>query len=176
MLQHNVWVVSAVLKVGTVQRRRLSCLKVLGDRVNKIRMVWCLVRINGVAAWSRMWRRSKRWTHMLQRLDDWCPGLFSLWLTRDMYGVWEDFGRCCLLISDSVSFFLPRWGVFLSVKAAKGEKGRKAEREDIFSISTLFHLDFHTDALWLWNVFLDYLLDYTGHRTTGCNVNYASLC
>ena len=69
--------------------------------------------------------------------------------------------HCCwLLISDSVSLFLPNlisFGVFLFVKAAKEEKGGKAEREDIFSISTLFHLGFSHGYSVVRNLVLNYL-------------------
>ena len=35
LLLHNIHVVSAMLKVGAVERHRLSCLKVLGDNESR---------------------------------------------------------------------------------------------------------------------------------------------
>ena len=77
-----------VLNVGAVESRRLGCLKVLGDNASR-KWGWSrfLMQIVGVAVWSgcrRSWRRSKMWTHMLLRLDDWCPGLCNPWLTESM--------------------------------------------------------------------------------------------
>ena len=63
-------------------------------------------------------------------------------------GIWRfrRFGRCWLLISDSVSFFLLHLNSLASIKAANEEK-EEAERGDIFLISTLFCLGFRTATL-----------------------------
>ena len=51
LLLHNVSVVSAVLKVGVVERRRLGCLKVLGDSESR-RSGWsCCFRAGYMYSW-----------------------------------------------------------------------------------------------------------------------------
>ena len=60
-LLYNVCAVSAMLKVGSVKRRRHSCLKVLGDNDSpRSGWFWCSVQVIGEAAWSGIWTRSKR--------------------------------------------------------------------------------------------------------------------
>ena len=63
LLLHNVGVVSAVLKVGAVDRCRLCSPKVVVTASLEDQDAF------GVASWSGIWRRSKRWMHMLQRFE-----------------------------------------------------------------------------------------------------------
>ena len=67
-----------------------------------------------VAVWSGRrcsWKQSKIWTHRLQRVHDWCPSLFSPWLTGGM-SMWPQsaddspsrslthgLGCCCMIWS-----------------------------------------------------------------------------
>ena len=89
LLLCNVGIVFAVLKVGAVDRHRFDCLSVLGDS-GSMKSGWSqsLVQVIGVVAWSGIWRRLKRWMHILLRLDGRCPTLFSPWLTGGGGSMW----------------------------------------------------------------------------------------
>ena len=99
LLLYNVYVVSVVLNVVDSAVYKFLATPHLEDQNY----------LGADRRWS--WKRSKMWTHRLQRLDDRCPSLFSPWLTESMsmwpqsadnsrsWFVARGLGCCCMIWS-----------------------------------------------------------------------------